>query len=113
MGIDNDFIHTISSGKQFKLLCNAACSNAFAEPIEKNISRFDSSFGKPLHGFGSQSLRNVEPSNFATLRVDVEIAGADMFGFDLKQFANTRTRGREKPHHEIPRSMTLSPQFCF
>lgn len=84
MRIYNGCVQAIFLSKEFQLLRYPSCRYSLAETVEKYIARLYLSLLKPFGCFGLEILWDVEPAQFSTFGIDVEIALTDVLCFDLQ-----------------------------
>ena len=102
MRIDYGCVYAIFFCEEFELLGYPSCSDSLTESVKEDVAGFYLTFFQPFSSFRFEVLWDIEPTELATFRIDIEIAMLDVFSLDLQQLTDTCSGGCQEPNHEIP-----------
>ena len=70
-------------------------------------------FLQPFKSFRPQLFGYVQPTQFSSLGIQVEVAQLHMLDFDLDELADASAGGSQIPNHEVPLHVTILLEMLF
>ena len=110
VGIDDIGIDPVEECEFLKLACDAAAGDTVAVAVCEEETAGPLLSVDPVQRFLLERLWDIDTTELAAFRVDIDVAASDMFDFKLDEFMNPGAGGGEKVDDKIPVEIAVAFQ---